>query len=153
MTETFKKKRNLFSTALLISFFLSQEPKEKEVAESKFCDDIIFGEGAKDHSELLENALNDLTEAGYLELKNGEPLRLTNFGRKVALAATSDTPDLNRLARANINAAFACFFAGANALREHIGDQQITQGKNESLIPNLQEIANWIMNKTQSKKK
>ena len=147
MQAEFKKRRNLFSTLTLIAFMLATKPKENEKEESEFCNKNVFGATDPNQLQLLENHLTDLKEAGYIEIdEKGNP-QITKWGTRVALQATSDSPNFKHLARENVNVAFSMFFAAASALQEHIKDQKIVAGKSGDLVNNLQAVKAWIEEK------
>ena len=149
---TFKKRRNLFSTATLISLFLFTEPKETEQEESEFIKEGFLGVGQDKYPNLLEKTMQDLLEGGYIDLTDKGPV-LTPWGKKVALTATNDTPNLAQLANNNVNTAFAMLFAAFTGLKKFIGDDKIVAGKTTQLVDNLKELRDWIDSKIEEEKK
>lgn len=145
MDNTFKRRRNLPDTMLLVSLMIALSPKtDAEIAAQEVAKNFL--DNCDD--TWLQNCLQSLQDQKLVEVENGNVV-LTNYGIKLALQATQDTPNFNRLASSSTSTAFAMLFAGYKALEVHLQDQDnIRPGeRGDTLYTNLTAMVEFFSTK------
>ncbi len=146
MTEQNQKinqKRTLHSTLTLLAVMLATSARDAGEKAFEPVADAILGL----ESQALELTLGELLDQGYLETDNNRNIRVSKFGEKIALSATHNTPNFERLASGSTNTAFAMLFAAFTQLRDKhlVGQAKIVAGNSgNQLVNTLRELVEFF---------
>lgn len=140
------KKRSLITTFVLLGYMLATTPK-KGSNEEEFSQvpSVLFDE-TWEGFPLISPFLEELTTQGFLETVDGK-YRTTKFGEKMALQATHNQPDFQRLADNNINVAFAMLIAAYKALEVHLKEQTALVSGQTQLVQSIQDCTKFLCEK------
>lgn len=134
-------RRSLISTFLLMANMLYRSPKSGTPEEqfAPVAGSIL--DAGWEGFPLVEPHLSELVEQGYLTRELTGGYNVSAYGQKLALQATHNTPNFQRLAEAGPSTAFAMLFASTKGLEKHLaGQDRLIAGNSTQLVDNVREM-------------